>query len=339
MLFAENTCAHVEKFTPKKKLLVFELEQVLLDTTLYPRVVYTPMKRWGLHEFLALCFKNFDVGIWTSSSYERTKKIIGLTFTDEEISQFKFVKNAGDATTAYNYRVPNLDIEKPVLLKKLFTIWSEFSEYDESNTLLIDSHPYHAFANPTYTSLYMPRFPSKYPNSDDFLMHCLWPCLEQFAKACHTRIFLQHCEPRWSRNRAARSRNLYKDIYSELNNNHSRFIWITPLKRPEFSVLEWSEFELSWDMKEHISSIIAKIPPSIAHMSTKQVVDFAFELGFDFDKTYVMKNYKGFLRECRSVYLFTSKFKNLGSKDSCNRLENDKIGITCYNTYCTLVHK
>ena len=151
-------------------------------------------------------------------------------------------------------------------------------------------------------------FPSRYPYSDDFLVRCLWPCMEQFAQVCYTCIFLQHCEPRWSKKKAVQSKTICKDIYSELKNNHSRLIWTTPMRTPKFSVLEWSEFELSWDQKEHISSIVAKVPSNIKHMSNKEVVDVAFHLGFDFDKTYRMRNYRGFLSKCRYVFFFTSKF-------------------------------
>jgi len=250
---------------------------VFVYSTFFPGLRQQPFQRQWLHKFLALCFASFDVGIWTSVTYERTKEIMDFTFTQEERRQFKFVKCGTDVVTAYKRRIRHSSKEAPVILKLLEDIWSHFSGYDDSNTLLIDTQPYHAFGNPTCTSLFISAF--KFPQNDEFLTSYLWPCLVQLTYACHTRIFIQECEPRWSRDNAKIQKDKYKDIYKELKKNHSCFFYGEEMAKPQFSVLKWSEFELSWDVREYILSIFSKMGPSVEEMSNKQIVDAAFDLG------------------------------------------------------------
>src|SRR5450759_1992019 len=126
-------------------------------------------------------------------------------------------------------------------------------------------------------------------------------------------------------------------IYKELKKNHSYFFYGVEMAKPQFSVLEWSEFELSWDIREHILSIFSKMGPSVEEMSNKQIVDAAFDLGFDYDRTFV-RDAKGFLKACVKVMETTDKFKNVHPKDKCNADNDDEIGISCYNKFCELKH-
>ena len=320
----------------RRKLLVFELEGVLLYSTFFPGMHEQPARRGWLTEFMALCLENFDVGIWTSVTYERTKQVLDATFSREERLQFKFVKCGTDAITAYKRRTRNSATEVPILLKMLEDIWSQFPDYDQSNTLLIDTRTYHAFGNPSCTSLFTPIY--KYPDNDDFLITYLWPCLVNLIYACHTRIFIQECAPRWSIEQSTRHYLKYKDIYAELKRHHSSFLYGRHIEKPQFSMLEWSEFELSWDTKEYVCNIFSsKIGPNVDELSNKQIVDAAFDLGFDYDRTFI-KDPKGFLKAFVRIMETTNKFRNVFPKDKCTADDDDHLGVSCSNRFCTVKH-
>ena len=129
----------------------------------------------------------------------------------------------------------------------------------------------------------------------------------------------------------------YKETFHHLKTNHSCFIWTTKFAQPQFSMLEWSEFELPYDTREYILSIFAQMGQGIEKMRNKQIVDAAFDLGFDHDKTFI-KDPKGFLEACVRVMETTDKFRNVYPKDHCTANHDDKSGMSCYNKFCKLDH-
>ncbi|CAI0387027.1 unnamed protein product [Linum tenue] len=115
----------------RKKLLILDLNGLLVDVVTCPPKDRTPDKRVGFRsffvrpyylDFLNFCFRKFEVAVWSS----RTK--------------FKTVENK----------------HKPLVFKELTKVWNkedpqlpwERGYFNESNTLLVDDSPYKALLNP-----------------------------------------------------------------------------------------------------------------------------------------------------------------------------------------------
>ena len=83
------TTMHTEISVTRRKLLILDCNGLLwgAKTTKVPRQVvlskdgvhyinhYVYYERQGLHQFLALCFEQFDVAIWTCAGMARTNVI------------------------------------------------------------------------------------------------------------------------------------------------------------------------------------------------------------------------------------------------------------------------
>ena len=104
-----------------------------------------------------------------------------------------------------------------------------------------------------------------------------------------------------------------------------------------FSILEWSKYEISWDSKEYFLGVLSNIDPSLHGLSNKKIVEIAFDLGIDQDKTYG-KDPIGFLKACYNLMKTSDQLYN-GPKNYCNALLDDERGISCYNSYCKQKHK
>ncbi|CAN1353993.1 hypothetical protein LINPERPRIM_LOCUS43300 [Linum perenne] len=119
-------------FSPhSKKLLILDLNGLLVDVVSLPPKDHKPDKRVGIKsffarpfylDFLKFCFERFEVAVWSS----RTK--------------FKTLENR----------------HKPLVFKELKKVWEkhdpqlpwERGYFNESNTLLVDDSPYKSLLNP-----------------------------------------------------------------------------------------------------------------------------------------------------------------------------------------------
>ncbi|XP_051115016.1 uncharacterized protein LOC127240391 isoform X2 [Andrographis paniculata] len=168
----------------RRKLLVLDVNGLLAD------VVKPPLKdcrgdrrisgraicrRPFCDDFLKFCFRNFEVGIWSSISRSHCTQ-----------TGFKTLENR----------------HKPLVCKDLRKVWEnkdpnspwKKGAYDESNTLLVDDSPYKALLNPLHTGI----FPSPYHHVDKN-DNALGPggeirvYLEELAKSENVQMFVaQH---------------------------------------------------------------------------------------------------------------------------------------------------
>ena len=58
---------------------------------------------------------------------------------------------------------------KPLFLKELSRVWAEYSQFDASNTLMLDNHAEKFERNPLHTCVLVPHFAFDAPADDDVL--------------------------------------------------------------------------------------------------------------------------------------------------------------------------
>ncbi|KAG0202856.1 hypothetical protein BGX33_009450 [Mortierella sp. NVP41] len=120
---------------PGKKLLVLDLDYTLIDCKALNNPLVDVM-RPGLHEFLSVCYEEYDIVIWSQTSWralEAKVTTIGLlTHADYKIS---FVMDISTMFSVLSQRDG-----KPFKhqVKALDIIWSKFPQYSARNTIHVD---------------------------------------------------------------------------------------------------------------------------------------------------------------------------------------------------------
>ncbi|CAN1839927.1 hypothetical protein LINPERHAP1_LOCUS35912 [Linum perenne] len=157
-----------------KKLLILDVNGLLADLVLHSerpagrqpdlylrgKSVY---KRPYCEDFIRFCFKNFEVGVWSS----RTRKNL------DGVVKFLFKRTKGNLLFCWDRSHCTItglntveDQKKPLVLKELHRLWSDphiaREAFDASNTLLLDDSPYKALRNPVHTAV----FPRSYKCTD-----------------------------------------------------------------------------------------------------------------------------------------------------------------------------
>lgn len=161
----------------KKKLLVLDLNGLLVDIVLSPSHGYRPdkmvsnkavFKRPYCDEFLSFCFERFNVGVWSSRIKKNLDKVIDFLLGDSR-QNLLFCWDASHCSETGLHALENE--RKPLVLKELKKLWVdtnlpwEKGEYNESNTLLLDDSPYKALCNPAHTAIF--PYPYDYRNAED----------------------------------------------------------------------------------------------------------------------------------------------------------------------------
>ncbi|KAL1553408.1 hypothetical protein AAHA92_14092 [Salvia divinorum] len=152
----------------KKKLLVLDLNGLLVDISSYVPYNYDPdniimkkavFRRPHCDDFLNFCFEKFNVGFWTSRTKRNMEPLLDFLLGNNR-SRLLFHWDQSHCTDTGYYTVEKKN--KPLLLKKLKKLWDkcepglpwERGVYNESNTLLLDDTPYKALTNPRYTAVF-----------------------------------------------------------------------------------------------------------------------------------------------------------------------------------------
>lgn len=294
--------------------------------------------RPGLHSFLELLFKSFDVGIWTCAKERKTADIMTTVFTKEERNQFVFVydqSNTAKLASPHPYKKAG---DSPIFIKHLPSLYSVYDSYHAKNTLLIDDSPYKTYLNPPFTSLFPPSLATGEVESqeDVFLMGMLWPVLEKLRDARDLQLFLKHNEPWWSRGKARFEKKEFPDIYTIIKRecgDLQRKVSAKPMM--PYNVLEVSRYELPWDV---IQSVREMGP--VSEMTDSTVLDFAFDLGSgcDSERTDTVSDPRLFLEHIVHVRETTTHFEHVfPCIDSCTAdslVDADGSSGTCFNKAC-----
>lgn len=160
---------------PKKKLLVLDLNGILMDVAQGVKKPDLVLKRKSVYkrpfcdDFLAFCFERFNVGVWSSRLKENVTKLVDLIFRESK-QKLLFCWHQRHCTKTKFNTIGGQS--KPLVLKELKRLWEKSDplpwakgEYNESNTLLVDDSPYKALCNPAHTAI----FPHPYDHRfDDF---------------------------------------------------------------------------------------------------------------------------------------------------------------------------
>ncbi|KAJ7551297.1 hypothetical protein O6H91_06G009100 [Diphasiastrum complanatum] len=190
----------------KKKLLVLDVNGLLLDTYFYRDKDLLPpqppdatignffvYKRPFCDEFLEFCLENFVVGVWSSARKHNVDNLVDYIFQGAK-DQLAFMW--ADCTNTGLKHPENM--HKPVFLKELSKLWEklksslhlEAGEYGPSNTLLVDDSPYKALRNPPHTAIF-PR-PYKAHDLEDFSLNgVLRKYLEGLCKAVDVQSYVK----------------------------------------------------------------------------------------------------------------------------------------------------
>lgn len=163
----------------KKKLLVLDLNGLLIDIVLSPCHGYRPdkmvsnkavFKRPYCDEFLSFCFERFNVGVWSSRVKKNLDIVIDFLLGDSKQN----LLFCWDASQCSETGLNTLENErKSLVLKELKKLWEkidpnlpwEKGEYNETNTLLLDDSPYKALCNPVHTAVF--PYSYDYRNTED----------------------------------------------------------------------------------------------------------------------------------------------------------------------------
>ncbi|XP_071733185.1 uncharacterized protein [Rutidosis leptorrhynchoides] len=153
---------------PKKKLLILDVNGLLVDIVLNPEPGYkadfmigakSAFKRPYCDDFLKFCFERFNVGVWTSRTRRNIERVLDFLMKDTQ-RQLLFCWDQSHCTeTGYN-TIENTG--KPLVLKELKKLWEKHDPnlpwdkgvYNKSNTLLLDDSPYKALRNPPHTAIF-----------------------------------------------------------------------------------------------------------------------------------------------------------------------------------------
>ncbi|ESR54016.1 hypothetical protein CICLE_v10018923mg [Citrus x clementina] len=163
----------------KKKLLVLDLNGLLVDIVASPYHRYRPdkmvsnkavFKRPCCDEFLSFCFERFNVGVWSSRVKKNLDNVIDFLLGDSR-QNLLFCWDASQCSETGLHSLENK--RKPLVLKELKKLWEKIDpnlpwkkgEYNETNTLLLDDSPYKALCNPAHTAIF--PYPYDYRNAED----------------------------------------------------------------------------------------------------------------------------------------------------------------------------
>ncbi|KAI3762694.1 hypothetical protein L1987_53135 [Smallanthus sonchifolius] len=163
----------------RRKLIIIEAGGLLVDIATVPREGFKAdimqgsravFKRPYCDEFLQFCFKRFNVGFWTSTSRYNMEGTLDFLMGDAQ-HKLLFCWDASHCTNTGFSTVENSC--KTIFLKELRKLWEkkdlnlpwEIGEYDESNTLLVESTPHKALLNPPHTAIF--PHPYRYWNTED----------------------------------------------------------------------------------------------------------------------------------------------------------------------------
>lgn len=161
----------------RKKLVVIDVNGLLADVVLLPREGYKAektqqyqadiilpgsravFKRPYCDEFLQFCFERFNVGLWASTSRYNIERVLDFLMRDTQHKLLFFWDQSYCTDTGFRTVENN---SKPLVLKQIRKLWEKKDpslpwnkgDYDESNTLLLETSPSKALLNPPHTAIF-----------------------------------------------------------------------------------------------------------------------------------------------------------------------------------------
>lgn len=123
---------------PGKKLLVLDLDLTLFDTKGMQSTPMAQLARPGLHRFLACCYTNYDLVIWSATGWRYVEaKLTELNMLMHPDYKISFVL---DRTSMFSITSQRGRVERRHEVKALEIIWRKFpdGQFGAVNTVHID---------------------------------------------------------------------------------------------------------------------------------------------------------------------------------------------------------
>ncbi|KAM0004709.1 putative FCP1 domain, HAD superfamily protein [Helianthus debilis subsp. tardiflorus] len=186
----------------RKKLIVLDIGGLLVDVRMAPREDFREdtvlgskavFKRPYCDEFLQFCFQRFNVGVWTSVFRFNTERAVDYLMRENQ-HKLLFCWDLSHCTDTGFFTVENNS--KKLLLKEIRKLWEkkgpdlpwEIGEYDESNTLLVDTKSHRALLNPPHTAIF--PYPYCHWHTEDNSLRDLRIYLERLAASENVQKFV-----------------------------------------------------------------------------------------------------------------------------------------------------
>ena len=143
--------------------------------------------------FLDMCFKkeSLDIAIWTTSLKQNTTRVLKKLVSETLQAKFLFTWTASDCKQQKGKNA--IDNSTQVIYKKhLKKVWRMYSQYNATNTILVDCSMERKKENPKENVIIAPSFDGK--NEDKWLIADLWSLLNKFYKAPDVRDILKNLQ-------------------------------------------------------------------------------------------------------------------------------------------------
>lgn len=133
-----------------KTLVILDLNGVLIDrefgkdlepeeSVSYKVGNFLVWKRPGLDAFLTWLFYYCDVAVWSSVSQFNLDQLVRFVFDNPSyhFKELKFIWGQ-EMCDSEPHPDPAMAKKKPLFVKNLAKVWSQFPQYDSKNTIIID---------------------------------------------------------------------------------------------------------------------------------------------------------------------------------------------------------
>ena len=144
-------------------------------------------ERPHMREFIEWVHTRFEVGVWSSANFRNTTSLVDYVWGEHK-NKIAFVWGQERCTDVGI--APSSTSTRPMFLKELKQVWklkrnTGLSQFNETNTLLIDDSPYKAIRNPAHTAIHPCGFTTDDRETDDLLSEhgALRKYLEQLSDA------------------------------------------------------------------------------------------------------------------------------------------------------------
>lgn len=203
----KNTQAKITE----KKLVIFELKDVFYQSINDDSTKKEHIEKMGRVEdetiekrlfwfhphaihFFNMCFQNesLDIAIWTTTSKEIATKVIENLVSKTSRDRLVFTWNASNCKSQKMHK----DIDNrttTIHTKSLRKVWDTHTQYDESNTIIVDCSLETVKENPKENVLLATPFIGK-DEKEKWLINNLWRILNKFNKTTDVRATLKDFE-------------------------------------------------------------------------------------------------------------------------------------------------
>lgn len=141
--------------------------------------------------FFEMCFKNesLDIAIWTTALKQSTTRFLKKLVSETLQDKFLFKWTASDCKPQKGHKVID-NSTKVIHTKSLKKVWEMHTQYDATNTIIVDCLIERVKENPKENVILAPPFIGA-NQGDNWLINELWRILHKLNKATDVRAILK----------------------------------------------------------------------------------------------------------------------------------------------------